>query len=89
MRDDGRGTMTEQQPPRDVQRFGCSTCGHFIGFIITENGKTTFPQWTAEDAGDRFCCQSRVKLLEDLKAEEAERQRPRKMGRPRKETVAA
>lgn len=59
-------------PDRDTQRFGCSTCGHFIGFITTEpDGSKTFPEWDHDDAGGRTCCLQRVDLLTQMKLEHA------------------
>jgi hypothetical protein len=81
--------MTPKTPQREVQRFGCSTCGRFIGLIITENGRTTFPEFDMEDAGDCVACQGRVTLLEEFRAEEERKQRPVKPGpKPRKVLVA-
>jgi hypothetical protein len=49
---------------REVQRVSCPVCDRFIGFIITEKGHTTGPEFTHGDTEGCKGCLGMVRELE-------------------------
>lgn len=64
--------MPRKQPPRETQRLWCRTCNRWIGLITTENGKTTYPEFTREDAGECPGCLARARMIAEGVGVEAE-----------------